>query len=393
MENPFIRHKKREKYGTIFSKLEEDTQKIQKYEQLDDNLAKLQQNLLLLDFFGSKTKINTKKIKKKFFSLPKITQTEPNQRSMISNKNLHKKEFDFLAHKKKKKNIKEIIHEDTKTNYNNNSPRTNLFLTKIDHKGESKTSKKNITMSTKYITGDKTFVKTKDNLIPEQKKVYDPTFLTMNNSFIKTKNKIINNNKKNKSVKTMRINNTFCTKEQFPKMTNIMIKDLKKENNDIKKAIHKGMEKFNIMEWYMKTRFKYAQYKYGIAEIQKYFMDIKAYGKPEEEEIEKRKTFLEHVEDIIDDIHEIQQQKSIEKLNKKYGIEHDKKKIKSKNEQNENENPQQKQIFELSRALQEIAKRKKDEKKKRNQIDDILFKCDQGIHSINVLDKKLSKKG
>ena len=142
---------------------------------------------------------------------------------MISNKNLQKKELDFSAHKNKKKNIKDIIHEDTKTNYNNKSPITNLFLTKIDHKGESKNSQKNISMRTKYITDDKTFGKTKDNLIPEQKKViYDPTFLTMNNSFIKTKSKIINNNKKNKSVKTMRINNTFCTKEQYPKMTNII---------------------------------------------------------------------------------------------------------------------------------------------------------------------------
>ena len=67
MENPFTRHKKRENYRTIFSELKEDTQKIQKYEQLDENLAQLQQNLLLLDFFGTKTKINTKKIKKNFF--------------------------------------------------------------------------------------------------------------------------------------------------------------------------------------------------------------------------------------------------------------------------------------------------------------------------------------
>ena len=144
----------------------------------------------------------------------------------------------------------------------------------------------------------------------------------------------------------------------------------------------------------MKTRFKYAQYKYGIAEIQKYFMDLKAYGKPEEEEIEKRKTFYEHVEDIIDDIHMVQQQKETEKINKKYGIAQDKKKLlKSKKENNNNENPQKKQRTELSKALQEIIKRQKKEKQKRQQIDDILFKCKQRVHSINCFDRKLPNRG
>ena len=146
----------------------------------------------------------------------------------------------------------------------------------------------------------------------------------------------------------------------------------------------------------MKTRFKYALYKYGIAEIQKYFMDIKAYGKPEEEEIEKRKTFYEHVEDIIDDIHAIKQQKELEKLNKKYGVKYDKKKLNKLNKKNEKEDDnkfviQKKQMVELSKALQEIDKRQKKEKKKRQEIDDILFKCKQGIQSINSMDRKLPK--
>ena len=142
----------------------------------------------------------------------------------------------------------------------------------------------------------------------------------------------------------------------------------------------------------MKTKFKYAQYKYGIAEIQKYFMDIKAYGKPEEEEIEKRKTFFEHVEDVIDEIHDVQQQKQIEKLNKKYGIEQDKKKIiKSKKEPKEFIDPKKKQMVELSKTLIDIKKRKKMEKKKRGQIDDILLKCRQRLHSIDSLEDKLTK--
>ena len=394
MEIPFNRHKKRENYATIFSKIKEDTQKIQKYELLDNNLSQLQQNLLLLDFFGNKTKINTKKMKKKFFSLPKIIQTEPNRRIVNSNKILQKKDYDLFSNKNKNININETIQETSRSQRGKGS-KTNIFVTKLNHKKQNKNSQKNITTaSTNYKTNVNNFMKSQTNIkSDEKKKIFDAS-LTMNNSFSKMKNKIINTNKnnKNKSLKTFRSNNTFCIKEQYPKMTNNLIKDMKKENNNIKKSIYKGLERFNVMEWYMKTRFKYAQYKFGIAEIQKYFMDIKSYGKPEEEEIEKRKTFLEHVEDIIDEIHEVQQQKEIDKLNKKYGIEQDKKKLKSKNEENDHENPQQKQIFELSKALQEISKRKKDEKKKRDQIEDILFKCDQGIHSINILDGKLPKK-
>ena len=143
----------------------------------------------------------------------------------------------------------------------------------------------------------------------------------------------------------------------------------------------------------MRTRFKYSQYKYGIAEIQKYFMDLKAFGKPEDEEIEKRKTFFEHVEDVIDEIHVSQQQKQIEKLNKKYGISQDKKKIiKSKKGEKEFNRPQEKQMVELSKALQEIDKRMKKEKHKREQIDDILLKCQQRLHSINSFENKLPKK-
>lgn len=217
----------------------------------------------------------------------------------------------------------------------------------------------------------------------------------LDDSFTKTKigKKYSSSNRSLKNKKTIAKKESSLNKEEFPKITNYMIKNLKRENNNIKNNIYKGIERFNIMEWYMKTRFKYAQYKYGISEIQKYFMDLKAYGKPEEEEIEKRKTFYEHVEDIINDIHITQEKKEIEKLNKKYGVEHDKKKIgKSKDDNNENENPQKYQRNEISKALQEINKRKKKEKYKRQEIDEILFKCKHRLHSINCFEKKLPKK-
>ena len=382
MEIP-LNNKKGEEFSTIFSKIDED-EKTQRYSHLQNNLSKLQQSVYLLSFYGTK---GQKKLRKKLITSPKI-ETEPNLKSKASKKLLKTKDFmtDNSTNKTNENQTnktKHITNEMTKTSFSNKSIKGNIFMTNANYIDKSKNQIISLN-NTNYNS---------NNSYNNAKKVKLPN-LKANNSF--TKINIENNNKnnisRNKSLSNK--NNNSLNKEQFPQITNYMIKNMKKENNNIKNKIYKGIDKFNIMEWYMKTRFKYAQYKYGIAEIQKYFMDLKAYGKPEEEEIEKRKTFYEHVEDIIDDIHLVQQQKETEKINKKYGIAQDKKKLlKSKKENNNNDNPQKKQRTELSKALQEIIKRQKKEKQKRQQIDDILFKCKQRVHSINCFDKKLPNKG
>ena len=382
MEIP-LNNKKGEEFSTIFSKIDED-EKTQRYSHLQNNLSKLQQSVYLLSFYGTK---GQKKMRKKLITSPKI-ETEPNLKSKASKKMLKTKEFmtDNSTNKtneNKTNKTKHLINEMTKTSFSNKSLKGNIFMTNANYIDKSKN--KIISLNNTNYTSNNTYSNAKKVKLPN---------LKANNSF--TKINIENNNKNNISRNKSLLNkkNNSLNKEQFPQITNYMIKNMKKENNNIKNKIYKGIDKFNIMEWYMKTRFKYAQYKYGIAEIQKYFMDLKAYGKPEEEEIEKRKTFYEHVEDIIDDIHMVQQQKETEKINKKYGIAQDKKKLlKSKKENKNNDNPQKKQRTELSKALQEIIKRQKKEKQKRQQIDDILFKCKQRVHSINYFDKKLPNKG
>ncbi len=95
----------------------------------------------------------------------------------------------------------------------------------------------------------------------------------------------------------------------------------------------------------------------------------------------------------MQEIQDIKELKEFEKLNKKYGVEQDKKKIiKSKKATIDNDDPQEKQIVELSKALQQIAKRQKKEEQTMEQINKILFKCKQGIHSIYNFDKKIHKK-
>ena len=390
-------NKKEDDFATIFSKIKSgDSQKKQNYSQFQNNLSKLEHSVSLLRYYATKGKMNPKKIKKKFFSLPKSFQTEPNYLTKVSKKLFKNSDFIYEYNNNKNNENKEInlnnithegIKESSLTKLTNKKSKKKLFMTNLNYQNLNKSSKtinntnyNTINTSTKY-NADK---------LPKLDNNINPNTSTLDTSFSKTKIDNGTINLKKMSFNNKRYN-TF-EKEALPKVANYMIKTVKKENNNIRNTIYKGMEKFSIMDWYMKTRFKYAQYKFGIAEIQKYFLDLKAYGKPEEEEIEKRKTFYEHVEDIIDDIQTVQEQKEYEKVNKKYGVEQDKKKIiKSKKGKKEAGDPQQKQIFELSKALLQISRRHKREKQQRDQIDDILFKCKQGIHSINCLDQKLSQ--
>ena len=398
-----LRSKKDDDLTTIFSQLSNNN-RIRRYSQLKHNLSKLQQSVSLLKFYATKRKKDSKNKNNKTSSNPKSIQIEQLFK-LRPVKKILKNSNEFVIKDKNNKNknisfrqIEQTLSSDrTKTQFNNSKVSKNLFMTKVEFKNKkyNNTSNNKSITSTNYQNVSNTFSKSKNDIsnndtLPTLNKTNFNHNSYKNISLIKSYINNTNNNSKNKVKKNDK--SVSFDREQFPQITNIMIRNMKKENNHIKKNIYKGMDKFNIMEWYMKTKFKYAQYKYGIAEIQKYFMDIKAYGKPEEEEIEKRKTFFEHVEDVIDEIHDVQQQKQIEKLNKKYGIEQDKKKIiKSKKEPKEFINPKKKQMVELSKALMDIKKRKKMEKKKRGQINDILLKCRQRLHSIDSLENKLTK--
>ena len=410
-----INNQNEEDYSNVFSQIS-GNKKMGNISQLKNNLSDLQQSVSLLKYYATRGKINSKNKKIKIIS-PIKNQTEQKiintntktkttkgiLKNFRSNMDLDIKSNNF----EKMKNIKvKISQPSTNENTRTQFPKVkkvdkeefnkNLFNTNIDYK-ENKNDVISIITSTNYKNSESNSRQNNNNILPL---ISQTNFTSKDSSIIKpTKSKNFNNDSINDSNDNSIIkpkNNSSSlnksksfNREYFAKVYDCMIKNMKRDNNNIKKKIYRGIEKFNIMEWYMKTRFKYAEYKYGIAEVQKYFMDLKAYGKPEEEEIDKRKTFYEHVEDIIDDIHAIQQKKQLEKLNKKYGIEHDKKKLSSRKEKSEYINPHKKKMIEVSRALQQINKRKKMEKKKREEIENILFKCKHRIHSIDSFESKL----
>jgi len=387
-----LNHKNND-FSTIFSRIH-ITKKNHRYSHFQNNLSELQQNVTLLKFYATKGNLSKKN---KIMPSPKPFQTEEANRSKTIKKlirnNINISSKALSESRNKSKNNKEdmkIIDKSQNDSQLNNSKKIKhkLFMTNFDHK--SKTKKNNLIAANISYKNNNTISNDKFNALPPLNRTNFNPNSSNDMSLVRT-SKNDQNSFSKKSKSSAHNKSKTSEKDEFPKV-NSMIKDMKKDNNTIKNKIHKGIEKFNIMEWYMRTRFKYTEYKYGIAEIDKYFMDLKAYGKPEEEEIEKRKTFYEYVEDVIDDIHQVQQQKEIEKLNKKYGIDQDKKKIvKSKVAKKEFNLPQQKQMIELSKALKEIAKRKKKEKNCREEIGDILLKCRQRLHSINSFEKKLPK--
>ena len=56
---------------------------------------------------------------------------------------------------------------------------------------------------------------------------------------------------------------------------------LNKKNDKIKKKINSILVKHDLLDWRMKSRIKLIQWKYGTDEIDKYFVDLKAFGKKE----------------------------------------------------------------------------------------------------------------
>ena len=64
------------------------------------------------------------------------------------------------------------------------------------------------------------------------------------------------------------------------------------------------------------TKFKYLNLKYGISDIIKYFIDLDAYKRIEEDEINDKKSFYDRLDDMIDNIKITKKNKNIENIAK-----------------------------------------------------------------------------
>ena len=233
----------------------------------------------------------------------------------------------------------------------------------------------------------------------------------LNNNTTKLYKKIkANNLKRNSIIKNYpSILNSNSPKggingEQLNLQTDRIIKDMKDNNMKIKKRINYKLAEQNMVNWEMKSKFKMAQWKYGIAEIQKYFIDLQAFGKPEEDELVNRKTFYDLVEDLIDDIKIRKEEKEIKSIEDKYTNNKKENKygdIKKKQENKSEQEKMEDEIHavdntikkrkEISKALKNVILRQKKEKERRDLIEYIMFKSDLRKKAIYDSTDKLIK--
>ena len=174
---------------------------------------------------------------------------------------------------------------------------------------------------------------------------------------------------------------------------------MQERNIRIKNGINYKLAEQNLIDWEMKSKIKLAQWKFGIAEIEKYFVDLRAYGKPEEEELLKRKTFYDVVEDLIDEIKKEKEEKDIKKIKNAYKKE-EKKSINNL-EKKEEEKDQEKNSdlnmvdnamnkhAEESGVLKKIKNRRINEERKRHLINNILVQSELRRRAINRSTDKL----
>lgn len=175
-------------------------------------------------------------------------------------------------------------------------------------------------------------------------------------------------------------NNSLGASNSPPKIRNI-IKDVKKINNNFKKQVYN----YDLENWIMRSKFRYAQWRYGIADIEKYFIDLNDFGKKEENELDNRKSFYEKVELVIKELKDDQDKKEILEDTEKYGIKLNHKKNNKKVKENEYWGDEQKinKMVEMNKALKLTEKRKVKEKKNWNKLEELMFQCKKGVYNIN----------
>ena len=435
-------------------------EKNKQYQQLQKDLNSLKQNVDLMEEFTNKDKLTSKRkifsnilymdkdnnnkknyskitnnliFRKKMSLLNNrnnsssnditISQTDNNNINRMVYKNINKKN---IAKKKIRKN--NLTQDKYTINLNNNNNKL-INKTEVNNYNQYINGQK---LPNIYLSSDKIGEINKENnnansnstrlpIIQDKNKSISPRKINLkrdnnNNNISLSQNRNYMIYKKIPLIKKNLLDNSIIQK--YPSILNSrrsnsnslnhnalvphtdkIVRKMKEKNIKIKNRINYKINEHDLIDWKMKSKLKLAQWRYGIAEVQKYFIDLQAYGKPEEDELFKRKTFYDFVDDLIDEIKQTKQEKEIKSIEDKYVKKNNndnkfgniKKKDEKKKESdvlNEVDNAINKQK-EIGDILGKVKLRKIKEKEKRDIIDKILFKCDIRRKAINDSTNKL----
>lgn len=419
-DNQITKKDKRRLIVNVFNNIRAPD-KIKEFYELQKNLSSLKQDVNILQAYTS-SKITTKKVLKKIFhkkcySNSPYKRKENNLYSIVSpKKNINSKVTKTISQHKNS------LNKNTEKTYNKNTY-DNLFITNLS---SDENNNPNLTINTNVnsnLKNKKRFIKDniynlRSNMLPALQS-YNYYFTSIqskknnngryNNNIHKSFDNYSKNNKKIDKLKKLFMNNNFNSSitsnsnksslknlkpceisrncktidNNLPKISNNLAKKTQKNCCDISNKIKSRLFDYNFVKWDINSRIKYLEWKYGILEIDKYFMDIDGFNKPLELELDKNKNIFDKAADVIFDIQKTQSQKSINITDKKYGIRNKLfKKNKNLDEKKDIDIFLEKRM-DIYRNLQLINLRKKLEKRSRKKINDLLFKCKRGVNLIN----------
>ena len=332
-------------------------------------------------------KLLNKILKNKKKNKDNLTNSSNEKIEKSRDNNIFVTSFDTSKVKEKNENSSRIIiTELNETNKKIVSRNYKYSLPKI----ESKSVRDNIMLSQNSRNRNKTHIikpnisfnikRQKNKFLTKEEKDYVNTIDNNNpiNIFNKSKEKE-DINKLNKKLISLFGYDFRQSKPSNPEISNI-IKGIK----SLKNNINKKYSEYELDKWIMNSKMKYAKWKFGINELEKYFMDVEEFGIKERNELEIRKTFYKKLNFLIDDIKDEQEMKRIKEREKDYGInikKEDKKLIRD-NEYWIDEKALNK-MNEQNHFLKMAKQRKIREQRNRDIIDYILLKCRQSANNIN----------
>ena len=206
-----------------------------------------------------------------------------------------------------------------------------------------------------------------------------------------TYNSIDNTNKTNKEDNksfnffTNTVTQSIKRKNRFLTIDEKKVNEIMKYNKNIKNNINFVKNQFEYKYDTFEALYKYLNWKYGTADVNKYFIDIDTYKKNPEDIIDRKKSFYDKLDDMVDFLIKKRKMKDMENIKKQYGININKKK--DNIDYNTINVDESEKLFlkgkKIKNKLKEVYERRKLEKGTRVKIKNILNRSKDRISIIN----------
>ena len=152
---------------------------------------------------------------------------------------------------------------------------------------------------------------------------------------------------------------------------------------NLKKKLNKKNVEYELDKWVMRSKLKYARWKFDISDLEKYFINAEEFGIKEKNELEIRKTFYKKLVLLIDDLKEEKEIKEIQQRKRIYGINLKKEENKAiKDNEYWIDEKAVNKLKEQSHFLKMAKERKLRQQRNQEIIDNILIKCSQRAFNI-----------